>query len=129
MVFLLGSLRHVRRLARRAIQAFAGRCAFRNERACRNATGILSLGSFHGKIDASDFGASMMHSIAITYGCGGESSGMTSTGVWHECTTSRGTLWTKSPRGPSYIALRKRSTISGVMPGRCLVSGGIHVFM
>ena len=57
---------------------YAGRCAFMNECICRTASGILSTGSFHGNMLTSALGASMAASIAITYGCGGESSGMMS---------------------------------------------------
>ena|ERR1700680_29238 len=44
--------------------ADAGRCAFRNERTCRTAMGIRSLGSFQGYMLTSAFGASIAASIA-----------------------------------------------------------------
>ena len=44
--------------------AAAGRCAFRNERTWRTATGIRSLGCFQGYMLTSAFGASIAASIA-----------------------------------------------------------------
>ena len=44
--------------------AVAGRCARRNERIWRTASGIRSFGSFHGNMLTSAFGASIAHSIA-----------------------------------------------------------------
>ena len=75
-----------------AIYAVTGRCARKNERVWRTASGILSLGSFHGNRLTSDFGASITDSMATAYGCGEESSGSTSTGVWHDFTKSRDTV-------------------------------------
>ena len=48
--------------------AEAGRCALRKERIWRTARGIRSVGSFHGNILTSDFGASMAASMATAYG-------------------------------------------------------------
>ena len=62
--------------------ADAGRCARRNERIWRTARGIRSLGSFHGNMLTSAFGASIAASMATAYGCAGTSSGRISTGVW-----------------------------------------------
>src|ERR1700704_6690543 len=81
---------------RRNGAAYAGRCALRNERICRTARGIRSLGSFHGNMLTSAFGASMAASMATAYGCAGMSSGRISTGVWHLLTKSRVTVKTKS---------------------------------
>jgi hypothetical protein len=61
--------------------AEAGRCARRKERIWRTARGIRSLGSFHGNMLTSAFGASIAASIATAYGCEGISSGRMSTGV------------------------------------------------
>ena len=54
------------RLGRRptSVYAEAGRCARRNERIWRTARGIRSLGSFHGNMLTSAFGASIAHSMA-----------------------------------------------------------------
>src|SRR5712691_5889520 len=101
-------------------QAITGRCARRNERTWRTATGILSFGSLKGKRLTSDFGASITDSIAMVYGCGGESSGMTSPGVWQERTKSRDTVYTKSAR-LVYMLVRKSCTISIEMSGRRVV--------
>src|ERR1051326_943208 len=72
--------------------ALSGRCAFRNEWIWRMARGIRSLGSFQGYMLTSAFGASIAHSIATLYGCGGVSSGRMSTGFWHWRTKSRETV-------------------------------------
>ena len=59
----------------------AGRCARKNERIWRTASGMRSFGSFHGNMLTSAFGASMAASIATAYGCAGMSSGRINTGV------------------------------------------------
>ncbi len=59
----------------------AGRCARRNERTWRTASGMRSFGSFHGNMLTSAFGASIAASIATAYGCAGMSSGRINTGV------------------------------------------------
>src|SRR2546422_7649318 len=69
--------------------AVSGRCAFRNEWIWRTARGIRSLGSFHGYMLTSAFGASIAHSIATLYGCGGRSCGRVRTAFWHCRTESR----------------------------------------
>src|SRR3989454_11415502 len=79
-----------------AVYAEAGRCARRNERIWRTAQGIRSLGSFHGDMLTSAFGASTAHSMATAYGCDGTSSGRIRTGVGQLLTTSRVTVKTKS---------------------------------
>src|SRR3989475_11350973 len=76
--------------------AEAGRCARRKERIWRTARGIRSLGSFHGNMLTSAFGASIAASMATAYGCAGISSGRISTGVWQLRTKSRVTVKTKS---------------------------------
>ena len=44
------------------------------------------MGSFHGNMLTSAFGASIAVSIATAYGCAGISSGRISTGVWYDAT-------------------------------------------
>ena len=48
----------------RGLQAEVGRCARRKERICRTASGIRSLGSFHGNMLTSAFGANIAVSMA-----------------------------------------------------------------
>src|SRR5439155_1079644 len=111
-----------------AVQAEAGRCARRKERIWRTASGIRSLGSFHGNMLTSAFGASIAASMAMAYGCAGISSGKISTGVWHFRTKSRVTVKTKSGL-VRYILVRNLSTISIVMSGRRAVSAGPQPFI
>src|SRR5262249_58219307 len=82
-----------------------GRCARRNERICRTASGMRSLGSFHGNMLTSAFGASIAASMATSYGWGGMLSGRISTGVWQLRTKSRVTVNTKSA-SVRYILVR-----------------------
>src|SRR5216117_140493 len=103
--------------------AEAGRCARRKERIWRTARGIRSLGSFHGNMLTSAFGASIAASMATAYGCAGISSGRISTGVWHLLTKSRVTVQTKSAF-VRYILVRHLSTIAIVMSGRRATSAG-----
>src|SRR5581483_1472116 len=72
------------------------RCARRNDRICRTASGMRSFGSFHGNMLTSAFGASIADSIATLYGCAGMSSGSTSTGFFTCLTNSRVTGQMKS---------------------------------
>src|SRR6185295_13006432 len=97
--------------------AEVARWALRNDRIWRTASGIRSLGSFHGYMLTSAFGASMAHSIATLYGCAGTSSGRINTGVWQVRTKSRVTVKTKSGL-VLYILVRYFSTMSMVMSGR-----------
>src|SRR5439155_11485874 len=106
-----------------AVYEVAGRCARRNERIWRTAKGIRSLGSFHGYMLTSDFGASIAASIATAYGCAGTSSGRISTGVWQLRTKSRVTVRTKSGL-VRYIFVRYFSTIAIVISGRRLTNSG-----
>src|SRR5207244_5980053 len=115
-----GQLLHV---SSAAAHAEPGRCARRKERIWRTARGIRSLGSFHGNMLTSAFGASIAASMATAYGCAGISSGRISTGVWHVRTKSRVTVKTKSAL-VRYILVRNLSTISIVMSGRRLTSSG-----
>src|SRR5262249_705326 len=69
-----------------------GRCARRNERMWRTASGMRSFGSFHGNMLTSAFGASIAASIATAYGWFGISSGRMRTGVWQPRTKSRVTV-------------------------------------
>src|SRR5207247_863360 len=103
--------------------AVTGRCARRKEWIWRIARGIRSLGSFHGNMLTSAFGASIAASMATAYGCGGISSGRISTGVWHWRTKSRVTVKTKSAL-VRYIFVRNLSTISIVISGRRLTNCG-----
>jgi len=86
------------------------------------------LGSFHGKMLTSAFGASIAASMATACGCAGISSGRISTGVWQLRTKSRVTVNTKSGL-VRYILVRNLSTISIVMSGRRAVSAGPQVFI
>src|SRR6202035_2867869 len=104
-----------------AVYADAGRCARRKERIWRTARGIRSLGSFHGNMLTSAFGASIAHSMATAYGCDGTSSGRTSTGVWQLRTKSRVTVKTKSALVRN-ILVRNFSTVSIVTSGRALTN-------
>src|SRR5438132_1079464 len=103
--------------------AEAGRCARRNERISRTAKGIRSLGSFHGYMLTSAFGASIAASIATAYGCAGMSSGRISTGVWQLRTKSRVTVKTKSGL-LRYILVRNFWTMSILISGRRLTNSG-----
>src|SRR5207237_1486691 len=96
--------------------AEAGRCPRRKERIWRTAIGIRSLGSFHGYMLTSAFGASIAHSMATAYGCAGTSSGMISTGVWQFRTKLRVTVKTKSGL-VRYIFVRYFWIMSIVMSG------------
>src|SRR2546423_11403583 len=98
-----------------AVYEDAGRCALRKEWIWRTARGILSFGSFHGKMLTSAFGESIAASMATLYGCAGMSSGRISTGVWQERTKSRVTVQTKSGL-VRYIVVRNLSTIAIVIP-------------
>src|SRR6266576_3315433 len=100
-----------------------GLCARRKERIWRTARGIRSLGSFHGNMLTSAFGASIAASMATAYGCAGISSGRISTGVWQLRTKSRVTVKTKSGL-VRYILVRNLSTISMVISGRRLTNSG-----
>ena len=51
-------------LRRGEVYTDAGRCARRNDRICRTASGMRSFGSFHGNMLTSAFGASIADSIA-----------------------------------------------------------------
>src|SRR5258705_315488 len=95
---------------------------------CRTANGILSLGSFHGNMLTSAFGASIAASMATLYGCAGISSGRISTGVWQLRTKSRVTEKTKSGL-VWYIFVRNLSTISIVRSGRLLTNSGPQPFI
>src|SRR4029079_4725890 len=100
-------------LARRDLRGYAVavvvRCARRNDRICRTASGIRSFGSFHGNMLTSAFGASIAASIAVLYGCAGMSSGRVSTGVLQLRNKSRFTDQTKSGFA-LYIFVRNCST-------------------
>src|SRR3984893_9394638 len=102
---------------------YAGRCAFKNDRIWRTARGIRSLGSFHGNMLTSAFGAIIAASIATAYGCAGISSGRINTGVWQLRTKSRDTVKTKSGL-VRYILVRNLSTVSNVTSGRRLTNSG-----
>src|SRR5688500_5553425 len=110
------------------VAVVAGRCARRNERIWRTARGTRSLGSFHGNMLTSAFGASIAASMATAYGCAGMSYGRMSIGDWHVRKKSRVTVKTKSPL-VRYIYGRDLSTISIVISGRCLISSGPQLFM
>src|SRR3954466_2829073 len=107
--------------------AATGRCARKNDRIWRTASGMRSFGSFHGNMLTSAFGASMADSIATAYGCWGISSGRISTGVLHWRTKSRVTVKTKSAL-VRYIRVRNLSTLSIVISGRRLTSSGPQFF-
>src|SRR4029077_17943839 len=111
-----------------AVYAEAGRCARRKECIWRTASGIRSLGSFHGNMLTSAFGASIAVSMATAYGCAGISSGRISTGVWHVRTKSRVTVKTKSGL-VRYIFVRNLSTIAIVISGRLVVNWGAQPLM
>src|SRR5437879_12163953 len=111
-----------------AVQADAGRCARRKERIWRTARGIRSLGSFHGNMLTSAFGASIAASMATAYGCAGISSGRISTGVRQLRTKSRLTVKTKSGL-VRYILVRDLSTMSIVTSVRLAISSGPQVFI
>src|SRR5712671_3350101 len=106
-----------------ALYAEAGRWARRKERIWRTASGIRSLGSFHGKMLTSAFGASIAHSMATAYGCAGTSSGRTRIGFWQPRTKSRVTVKTKSG-SVSNILVTNRSAVCIVISGRFAVSAG-----
>lgn len=106
----------------------SGRCARRNERMWRTATGIRSGGCFHGKRLTWAFGARSADSMAAAYGCGGVSSGSTSIGVSQARTKSRVTVKTKSALERN-IVLRKASTIGIVISGRRATRSGPHPLM
>src|ERR1700681_583498 len=111
-----------------ALLTEAGRCARRKERIWRTARGIRSLGSFHGKMLTSAFGASIAASIATAYGCAGISSGRINTGVWQLRTKSRDTVKTKSGL-VRYILVRNLSTVSIGISGRRLTNSGPQPFI
>src|SRR4030095_3339334 len=86
---------------------------------------MRSLGSFHGNMLTSDFGASIAHSIATSYGCAGTSSGRIRTGAWQLRTTSRVTLNTKSGL-VSNILVTNWSALAIVISGHLAVTRPGH---
>src|SRR6185295_6631766 len=87
---------------------------------------MRSLGSFHGNMLTSAFGASIAHSIATAYGCAGTSSGRIRTGFWQVRTKSRVTVKTKSA-SVSNIRVTNLSVVSSVISGRFATIALPHV--
>ena len=88
----------------------------------------MSSCSFHGYTVTSALGASAARSIAAWYECAGVSSGITSSGVWHDAAKSRDTQYMKSGC-TRYRLCRYRSITSIVTSGRCSISAGAQPSM
>src|SRR5207237_9052147 len=99
----------------------------RKEWIWRTASGIRSLGSFHGNTLTSAFGASIALSMATAYGWAGASSGRTRIGVWQPRTKSRVTVKTKSG-SVSNISVTNWPTVGVVISGRLAVNAGPQAF-